>query len=294
MSNPLDQKRAGGGKVPAWLMTLQSAGYLPYISTSRRLLPFLDTSPFGEKANIFLMENDEHGPFHEAYLLSNSLSFKSPDLKMPHWVLIDCALMQTAIVGFMKACKDLPESLLSHYRNDPGIDLDRLDFIPVSGQISSPSVGGESFVGISLFSLAKSIPEGPSQLGLYTKALALEVYRAARQSHYYGIAQYNNPSLKIHGRFTPRLEIHQPMVPLHPGKDMTLIYKMTVDFDPHRLDEPPSEAGEPTFWLNARDISGKNRMQAGIADGKRYVIMPPFSVKRSGEIFLPIKEEKAE
>jgi len=280
-----------GAAAPPWLSNLLASGYRPYIATSERLLPFFNLAPFVQPVRCFLLENAEHGPFHEAYLLSNSLSFKSPDLKMPHWVMIDCALMQTAIVGFMKARDDLPEELLSHYRNDPSIDLDRLDALPVSGQISSPAFGLNNLVGLSLFSLARSI-DGPQKLGLYTKALALEVYRAASCAAYYGIAQYNNPSLRIHGRMSSRMEIYQPIVPLHPGKDMTLIYRMAVDFDPYKLDDTLPPAAEPTFWLNARDIAGKTRMQAGIAEGKRYVIAPPFSVKRDGEIFLPIREEK--
>ncbi len=275
---------------PAWLQALLSTGYIPYIAASERLLPFLNTRPFGLSVSQFLMENADHGAFHEAYLLSNSLSFKSPDLKMPHWVLIDCVLMQTAVVGFMKSRDALPEEFLNHYRNDPSIDLDRLDYIPISGQISSPAVGTKNLVGFSLFSLSRSIGGAP-KLALYTKALALTVYNIASYEACFGIAQYNNPSLKIHGCMSSRMEIYQPIVPLHAAKDMTLIYKTGVDFDPYSLSEQrPDE--EPTFWLNARDISGKTRMQQGLKEGKSYVIVPPFSVKRDGEIFLPIREEK--
>ncbi|MDR3450182.1 MAG: hypothetical protein P4M15_10635 [Alphaproteobacteria bacterium] len=283
-------KSVRGEAVPAWIETLRAAGYVPYIATSESLLPTFNTAPFGQKAQGFLMENPDHGAFHEAYLLSNSLSFKSPDLKMPHWVLIDCALMQTAVVGFMKARADLPDSFLDHYRRDPSIDLDRLDYIPVSGQIASPTAGGKNLSGFSLFSLGSTLG-APKRLGLYTKALALEVYRAAGYEWLYGITQYDNPAIKIHGRFSPRMEIVQPIVSLHPKKDMTLIYRMAVDYDPMRIDEP-LEAIEPSFWLQANDIAGKNRMQRGIADGKRYSIAPPFAVTRNGEIHLPIIEEK--
>jgi hypothetical protein len=275
---------------PAWMQTLLAAGYVPYIATSGYLLSSLNAAPFGQKTPAYLMENPEHGAFHEAYLLSNSLSFKSPDLKMPHWVLIDCALMQTAVVGFMKACADLPESFLDHYRKDPSIDLDRLDYIPVSGQIASPMADGKSLSGFSLFSLGSTLG-APKNLGLYTKALALEVYRAASYDWLYGITQYDNPALKIHGRFSPRMEIVQPIVSLHPKKDMTLIYRMAVDYDAQRLGEPLAGV-EPSFWLEAHDIAGKARIQRGIADGKRYLIAPPFAVTRNGEIYLPIIEEK--
>lgn len=277
-------------ETPTWLHELLSAGYIPYIATSECLLSSFNATPFGQKVHPYLMENPEHGAFHEAYLLSNSLSFKSPDLKMPHWVLIDCALMQTAIVGFMKARADLPERFLSHYRNDPSIDLDRLDYIPVSGQIASPTADRKSLSGFSLFSLG-SMLGAPRNLGLYTKALALEVYRAASYEWLYGITQYDNPAIKIHGRFSSRMEIVQPIVSLHPKKDMTLIYRMAVDYDPQRLAERPADV-EPTFWMKADDIAGKNRMQSGIKDGKRYFLAPPFAVTRDHEIYLPILEEK--
>ena len=275
---------------PVWLQELISAGYIPYIATSDYLLPSLNTHPFGQKAQAFLMENPDHTPFHEAYLLSNSLGFKSPDLKMPHWVLLDCVLMQTAVVGFMRAKESLPDSFLDYYRKDSSIDLDRLDYLPVSGQISSPTAGGKILSGFSLFSLGYAI-DGPRNLGLYTKALALEAYRAQHYEWIYGTAQYDNAAIKVHGQFSPRMEIAQPILSIHPKQAMSFIYRMAVDYDADRLDKP-REAIEPSFWLEAHDLSGKLRMQSGIAEGKRYFIAPPFAVNRGNEIHLPIIEEK--
>lgn len=274
---------------PMWLHELLAKGYRPYIATSRHLLSSLNLNPFGYHAQCHLLDNQEEIPFYEAYLLSNSLSFASPDLKMPHWVMIDCALMQSAIVGFTRAKSDIPQALLKHYESDPRIDLSKLDRIPVSGQIASPATEKGSFVGISLFSLGKDVAD-ERNLGLYTKALALEVYRARQEGLFFGIAQYDNPSIKIHGRFSSRMEIEQAMVPLHPRKEMTLVYKMRIDYDPYTLDEKPAPVS-PTFWLNAKDSEQKRAIQQGLREGKRYQIAPPFAVHRDGEIFLPIIEE---
>jgi hypothetical protein len=204
--------------------------------------------------------------------------------------MIDCALMQSAIVGFTRAKKDIPDALLEHYEADPRIDLTKLERIPVSGQIASPATGKGTFIGISLFSLGRQIAD-EQYLGLYTKALALEVYRARQDGLFLGISQYDNPALKIHGRFSSRMEIEQAMVPLHPKKEMTLVYKMKIDYDPYDLDARPT-AVSPTFWLNARDSETKREIQRGLREGKRYQIAPPFAVQRDGEIFLPIVEEK--
>jgi hypothetical protein len=283
---------------PAWLARLQEKGFEPYIATSRKLLPHLNTTPFGQKVTVYLMDDVDDSSFMEAYfmleayLLSNSLGFESPNLKMPHWVLIDCVLMQTAIVGFTLAKSAIPDELISYYHADEKIDLAKLKRIPVSGQICASDIGSRSMTGISLFSLGRRWLNGVQHLGLYSKTLALEVYKAKDYDYFYGITQYDNNSLKIHGRFTTEMEISQPIVPLHPGKDMTFIYKMKLDYDPENPGKSLPET-EPTFWLAARDADAKKRMIAGMKKGKRYFILPPFSVKRDGGVFLPILEKEA-
>ncbi len=274
---------------PAWLTTVMQAGYIPYIATSRRLAPALNLQPFGVTPQVFYMEEPAHTPFMEAYLLSNSLGFKSPDLKMPNWVLIDCVLMQTAVVGFMKPVKDIPAGFLDYYRKDKCVEFDKLTHIPISGQISSIAAGGNSYVGISLFSVARDTGDERA-LGLYTKAMSLEVYRARATGTYCGISQYNNPAIRLHGRFTSRMEIYQPIVELHPKKDMTLIYTMHLDYDPHRLDEKPADK-TPTFWMKANDRAAKERMIEGKKRGLTYFIAPPFQKGTGDDMMLPIIEE---
>lgn len=275
---------------PHWLNALLARHFRPYIATSRKLLPHLNTKPFGVDADIFLMDDADDAPFMEAYLLSNSLSFSSPNLKMPHWVLIDCALMQTAVVGFTLPKADVPSDLRAYYEKDEKIDFTRLSRIPVSGQISATNIDQASMTGISLFSLGKQLHHA-GKLGLLTKTLSLEVYGARRFPAYYGIAQYHNPSLRVHGRFTKCMEIHQPIVLLHPMREMTFIYKMALDYDAHTIDTAEHETVEPTFWLNAYDTEQKRVMEHGIKNGKRYIIAPPYSVTRDENTLIPIIEK---
>ena len=283
---------------PEWLLQLKEKGYKPYIATSRKLLPFLNIKPFGEDASLYLMDDMEDQSFLqayfllEAYLLSNSLGFESPGLKMPHWVLIDCVLMQTAVVGFTMPKGALPDELLDFYRADEKISFEKLEHIPISGQISATNIDQQSMTGISLFSLGRRWLKDDQKIGLYTKTLAMEVYDAKKYGAYYGIAQYDNMSLKIHGRFTREMEIDQSMVPLHPSKDMTFIYKMKLDYDAHNPGRTLPDI-EPTFWLNAHDTAKKREIQKGMRSGKRYIIAPPFIEKRDGGIFLPIVEKDA-
>ena len=273
---------------PEWFSRLMLKGYRPYIATSRRLLEFINLTPYGLPADLYLLDDAEQIPFHEAYLLSNSLGFSAPDLKMPHWVLIDCALMQSAVVGFTRAVGDIPPELRDYYKADPRVDLSKLSRLPISGQIASPSAEPGNFVGISLFSLGRHFG-GDAGIGLYTKALALEVYKVREGGTFRGISQYDNPAIKIHGRFSRSLEIEQVMVPLHPRREMTFIYKMDVDYDPHGLEDVPL-AVEPTFWLNARDTVTKRRMEIAKSEGRTFRIVPPFITHRDGESFVPIVE----
>jgi len=291
LDNPAFGSKSVEQKTPTWLLDLEKRGYCPYIATSDRLLPYFNTKPFGRQAECYTLENPKHEAFHEAYLLSNALSFQKPDIKMPHWVLVDCVLMQTAIVGFTKQLSAVPDELLKHYKDDPTVDVSQMSHLPVSGQIASLAADGKSVVGLSLFSLAPRLGESKG-LGLYTKALALEVYKAQQLEYVYGITQYDNRSLAIHGRFAKQMEIYQPMVQLHPFKDMTFIYRMTPDYNAYELDSKPVEV-EPTFWLNATDKESKLRMQEAMTKGKRFIIAPPFIVKRDGQTFLPIIEKDA-
>jgi hypothetical protein len=274
--------------VPGWLTELESKGLRPYAATSRKLLPYLNTTPFNRTLRWYLLDEPADRAFLEAYLLANSLSFTNPTFKMPHWILIDCVLMQTAIVGFSLALDRVPEPLREHFEADPGINLGDLTELPLSGQISALNIDGRSLTGFSLFSLARYLT-GVTHLSLYTKALALEVYKARSLEACYGITQYDNPSLRVHGRFTNELELYQPLVPLHPGKDRTLIYKMVLDYDPQFLHEK-KPACPPTFWLNANDLKRKEAIAAGIAGGKRYLIMPPFCEFAAGVTSLPVLE----
>jgi len=200
--------------------------------------------------------------------------------------------MQTAVVGFLAQKSKVPKSLLDEFKAEADIDLDALEWIPVSGQIASPAMDGNTLVGFSLFSLRSYWPELPA-LGLATKALALQVYGAGQRDKFLGITQYDNPALSMHGRFGPRLEIISPRVPLHAQGNNTLVYGMKIDFDPHTLHEKPAVVAEPDFWLETGDGAGIDQMVAGIASGSRYFILPPFQVRDGQKLKLPIAEEKA-
>ena len=269
---------------------LTENGLIPYIATGQGFLKSLDLSDFEENGLIVTMENKADASFHEAYLLSNSLAFGNPNLKMPNWVYIDCVLMQGAVAGFAIKVEDAPDKLLQFYKDDENVDLDSLEYLPISGQIAGLNIDGNSMTGFSLFSLRKYLPSRdiPS-LALLTKYLALKAYKADQKAKYIGISQYDNRALITHGAFCDKMYIDTPMVMMHPCKEMSFTYSMKIDFDIFEVEKPQEQ---PDFYLKADDTDKKKEMSLRMQSGERFYIAHPIQVKKEDGLYLPICIEK--
>lgn len=278
------------GQTPAWLSDIMAAGFVPYVAASEYLLSSLNLTPFNVPVTQYVMQRHGDKPFLDAYLSANFLSFgsKDADYKMPSWVYVDCVLFPTAVVGFMLPKAAVPHGLLSEMKEDSPETFDNMRHIPISGQVDTKALDG-SYINFSLFSLGRRL-NGFQKLALYTKALSTEVHGIRGNGKAYRvICQYNNPSMKVHGLISSKLEIEQPMVPLHPSRAMTLVAKMLVDYDPHNL-EQPREPVVPNFWLEATDVRRKGYMQEKINEGYSFAVVPPYVEKRNDGIFLPVRE----
>ena len=281
------------------LKQILDMGLTPYVSTSANVLPHLDLSLFEGRAIIKILEATEHLPFHQAYLLSNSLGFGAPDLKMPNWVYMDCVLLQTAVVGFAMPVEKVPASLRALYEADSLIDMDRLDVIPISGQISAMGLDGKTLTGYSLFSLKSRLLNGLKDLatlpiGTLTKFSALCAYKADLPDRVVrGVAQYDNPALKIHGLFSDKMYIEQPMLPLHPLQSMSFIYRMKVQLSEEELQNnvQPNDR-EPDILMHAEDEAMKHEMAERIKQGEQFYIQHPIQITKDDKIYLPICVEK--
>lgn len=264
------------------LQHLLNAGCKPYIVTSSHLVSSFEMNPFGVPLTPFF-DGEKETNFHLSYIRSNSIAFDA-DLGMPHWVYIDYVLLQTAAVGLMFPVEKLPPVLMEKFKADSSFDLQALEYVPISGQTAGLAVDGETWTGVSLFSLAKYLPELRSfGIATHTRALALAAYRAKK---FIGITQYDNPAVAIHGKTTRALYLKQPMVWIHPRKDMTFIYEQEIDFSLTTLKDTPH--GEYSFLLKADDRLKKEEIAAGILQGFRYQIVPPFRIEREDGVYLPI------
>lgn len=277
-----------------WMSELMDAGLVPYVATSEAFLDHFDLSLFGGNAVVKLLEKEEDRNFHEAYLVSNSLAFGNPDLKMPNWVYIDCVLMQTAVVGFALPVSMAPDHLIDYFERDPKVDVKTLDYIPVSGQIAALGGDGKRFVGFSLFSLRRQIGDIKiDKLAHKTKYAALSAIRAEEGDSFVGISQYDNKALTTHTRFGSKMYIEQTTMPLHPLRDMSFTYKMKVELDEDRiLGDMTSGAKGYDFLLKADDLAKKREMQERMRGGEKFYIMDPVHIEKDDGLYLPIKIEK--
>lgn len=281
--------------IKPWLEPLLDAGLVPYVATSEALLDSLDLSEFGGHTLVRRLEDPAHRNFHEAYLVSNSLGFGEPDLKMPNWVYIDCVLMQTAVVGFAISIKKAPDSLVSLYERDPYVNVEDLDYIPISGQIAGMGLDGNSLIGFSLFSLRRQLSNvALPPLGPLTKYAALKAYRADQRDRFVGISQYENRALRSHARFSKKMYIDQPIVMLHPWRDMSFMYSMKVEFDEDRIFNGISDGSDSPAEIEMRvdDREMKDVIQAGLAKGDRYYIKDPIHIEKDDGLYVAIGLER--
>ena len=274
----------------AHLETLATTGLVPYVATSKGIVPSLDLSSLGRAVRTYVVEREGDQRFLEALLTAETLGFQAAGAKLPTSVLVDCVLMQTAVVGFALSRRRAGSDLIKSFAAASKLDPDALDYLPVSGHIAGLGLDGNRLVGCSLFSLRRYLPAVPA-LGVITKAASLLAYRA-RGRRFIGISQYDNKILSMHAKFGRPMWIEAPRVLLHSNPEMSLVYGMTIDFDPDHLHER-DEPGTYDFMLRADDADLKAEIAHGIEKGWRYIIVPPYQIEANGIVQLPIQIQKA-
>ena len=195
------------------------AKVVPYIASSASGIAPLHPERV-PAAMVKLISQPEEGEFFDMVARSNRLSFtgttkmEDGSLSLPGWVLLDCYLMPSAVVGFCVQAADLPTDL--YQAMQPPSPTAQ---IPISGYTAIPSADPKTWIGVSLYSLLSG-----QRLGLRTKAMALAVYGTERQI---GVTQLDNASLRIHAMFGP-LRLLQMAPPTHTLAHKTVIYELGV------------------------------------------------------------------
>lgn len=145
----------------------------------------LDLAPLGVPARYLPAER--HPELAAQYLVLNQLAFGG--IGVPRWVLSDLYLLPGAI-GLLRCPARLvkPEvrERLGLADEDPAIG---------AAYYAAPTVTPGLFIGVSLLSFLPGTGAAP-----WVKALTLGMLRARRLR---GVAQWDNPSVRVHSRLGP-------------------------------------------------------------------------------------------
>jgi hypothetical protein len=268
---------------------LREEGSEFYLVSTEAMKPSLDLAPFGvelrwidglasPKDSWSVME------FLKLYNLIDGLAFDMRGLAMPHWVMVDLALLPSAIViAAWTRSRLLDEIQLGHYTqaqrdrlNEILEDVDQLDYsgpIPVAAYCAAPAAQTGRWVGWSLWSFV--VGHG---LATTVKALGLGAYRATVLD---GVTQYDNVSLRIHTKYGP-MKLRSAALTIHTAAN-SLVYETDLSAVPMDV--------KPSFWLDAKDTGRQMAMQKSIEAGESdfYIVAPGLSYDE-GKPIVPIVE----
>ncbi len=190
---------------------------VPYVLTFGRNEQYLNLDlDVGPEEIVFLeVEDEDNEDFCHILNRSNQLAFGGKKMGMPLWVMLDCAIIPSAMVGFMLDADDVPDDLWDLLDLDDDYD----GWVPISEYCAAISVEPGAVSGFSLHSHISNLG-----IATRTKALALAVLEAETQI---GVTQFHNPSIRVHARFGPmELLVHRPTV--HTHSEDSFIYRVEL------------------------------------------------------------------
>ncbi len=248
------------------------AALTPYVLTMGSNVPHLHLDlDVGKPIELLRVEDERNAEFCSILNRGNQAAFGGPDdMGMPLWVMLDCAILPSAMIGYM-----LPREMVSAEIIDRlDVDDDYDGYIPISEYCACPTVEPDTFSG---FSLHSHVPG--RGIATRTKALGLAVLGA---KHQVGVTQFDNPAIRVHVRFGPlEVRIHRPIVHTHP--EDSFVYRMDV---PPLDDLVQMVRGESEFGTGERppgqrwtflhdDEVAHGRLREHLQDGGRAWVIPP-------------------
>ncbi len=180
---------------------------IPYVLTFGHNVDHLNLDiDLGEDIEVLLVEDEANTDF--CYILNNNnqIAFGGPkDMGMPLWVMLDCAILPTAMIGFMAHSDSIDDEMWEILE----LEDDYEGMVPISEYCAALAMEPGCVSGFSLHSVVPG-----HGIATRTKALALAVLGATKQV---GVTQFNNPAIRVHARFGPmQILVHRPPVHTHP------------------------------------------------------------------------------
>lgn len=237
------------------LTTQENAEYLNFDGISCQLIDIADRS---------------NRTFCDILNHTNQLAFGGPtSMGMPKWVMLDCAILASAMIGFMIPAEKADEKLKAKL----GIDTNYKGFIPISEYSASFTARPNSVSGFSLQTQIEN-----QGIGTRTKALALAVLNANRQI---GVTQFDSSAIRTHCHFGHlKLEIHQPIVHTYP--ENSFVY--SVDLPPRNKliamalgEKRTQESSDDIFWFDIdNDEHHKKLSQHLESNHQAWIVYPGY------------------
>lgn len=244
----------------------------PYVLTTGANVDMLDLeADVGSSIELLLVEDEKNAEFCTILNRGNQIAFGGPnDMGMPLWVMLDCAILPSAMIGYMLPRERVSDELLERLEVDDDYD----GYVPISEYCACPTVEPGTFSG---FSLHSHVPG--RGIATRTKALGLSVLQA---SHQIGVTQFTNPAIRVHVRFGPlEVTIHRPIV--HTHSEDSFVYRLELPEQDELLEiaRGDSEFGtgdrpEGQRWTFMHDDEvAHGRLREHLNNGGRAWLIPP-------------------
>lgn len=248
-----------------------SQALVPYVLTFGPNARYLNLDlDIGEPIEVLEVEDDENEEFCRLLNRSNQLAFGGQKMGMPLWVMLDCAVIPSAMTGFMLDCDDVPDDLWDLL----DIDDDYEGWVPISEYCAALSVEPGCVSGFSLHSHISNLG-----IATRTKALALAVLGARTQI---GVTQFHNPSIRVHARFGPmEILVHRPAIHTHAEDSFVYRVELPRSETLKRMARERTDFGVPDrpegipWSLDPDDERDQVRLASHLSDGGRAWIVSP-------------------
>lgn len=218
----------------------------------------LDLAPFGQEAQFFAAE--KHPALVERYRAANQYAFPG-ELALPGWVLSDLYLLPGAIGLLLCRAGELKTPL----RKRLGLSPD--DEAIAAAYVAAPTVTPGLFIGVSLISLMPNI-----LAGAWVKALTLKMLRAERLR---GIAQWQNPSVRVHTRMGP-MRVVGAVPGTHEFRHRSFVYESDLRDEQRWEDAMARKLAMPIATkVHGTDLDALGAVLDRAGAGETITIVPP-------------------
>lgn len=217
----------------------------------------LDLKPAGVPVKFLAAEH--HGELVRQYRELNQLAFQS--IGVPSWVLSDLYLLP-GVIGLLRC----PARMLEDKAREK-LKLAGETMAIGAAYYAAPSVVPGLFIGVSLMSFVRGI-----RAGSWVKMLTLKMLRAKRMR---GVAQWNNPSMRVHTRLGP-LRLVGRVPGDHDYADRSFLYETDLMDEVRQIAAMERQLRlPPTLRIAVDDMAALNDLLRRAEEGEELHIVPP-------------------